>query len=271
MFFHMHAPVWNGMTIFRDYRGTSHPHNHSGKLFPIVDMHNNFKKHLCQGPHIMLSCLYYLTCPSLKVPAVPNDSELFDRLLKIVIPGFLETRYYHMTTHSTKCTFVIWNLNADQMIFSLFNRLLFWHIFPPLIILEKTRSHSHMKRLFQCKLFKLMLLNSGLPSNCWSRYIMLGKITQAPLLSLADPTGGSNSAACSVPRRWCLVSLGHTTSHSSSLYWCRMTVSRMGEACASTEWMLEQVHLFLQRWRTLRQHPMQREKNEGWEKKLGFA
>lgn len=252
MFFHRRAPVCSGATIFCDYRGTFHPHNHSGKMFPIVDMHNTFKKHLCQGSHIMLTFLYYLTCLSLKISAVPNDSELFDRRLKFVMPGFLETRYYHTTTHSTKCTFVIWNLNADQLIFSLFNRLLFWHIFPPPYHLgKKQESQSHEKTVFQCKLFKLTLMNGGLPSNCWSRYTVLDKITQAPLLSLADPKGGSNRAACSIPKRWCLLSLGHTTGHPSSLNWCRMTVSRMGEACASTEWVLEQVHLFLQRWRSL--------------------
>lgn len=164
------------------------------------------------------------------------------------MPGFLETRYYHTTTDSTKCAFVIWNLNADQLISSLFNRLLFWHIFPPPYhIGKKQESQSHEKTVFQCKLFKLTLLNSGLPPNYWSRYIMLDKITQAPLLSLADPKGGSKSAACSVPRRWCLLSLGHTTRHPSSLNWCRMTVSRMGEACVITEWVLEQVCLFLQK------------------------
>lgn len=131
LFFHMYAPAWDGVTIFCDYRGTSHPHNHSGKMFPVVDVHNTFKKHLCQGSHIMLHFLYYLICLSLKVSAVPNVSQLFDRRLKIVMPGFLEAQYYHMTTHSTKCAFAMWNLNAAQLIFSLFNRLLFWHIFPP--------------------------------------------------------------------------------------------------------------------------------------------
>lgn len=54
MFFHMHVPVRDGVTIFYDY-----PHNHSGKMFPVVDMHNTFKKHLCQGSHILLSILHY--------------------------------------------------------------------------------------------------------------------------------------------------------------------------------------------------------------------
>lgn len=102
--------------------------------------------------------------------------------------------------------------------------------------------------MFQCKLFKLMLLISGSPSDDWSRYTRADKITQASLLSLADPKGVLNCAACSVTREWCLLSLGHKTSHPSSLNWCRKTVSRFGPLVIV---LCECLSRFLQRWRTL--------------------
>lgn len=144
-----------------------------------------------------------------------------------------------MITQNTKCTLVIWNLNADWLVFSRFNRLLFWHIFPLPCDMKKNtpnqESQSHEKTVFQCKLFKLMLLNSGSLSNCWSRYIMSDKVTQTALLSLEDQRDGLNHAVCSVPRIWCLLSLGPNKSYPSSLSWCRITLSS------------EQVHWFLQR------------------------
>lgn len=97
-----------------------------------------------------------------------------------------------------------------------------------------TRNHGHMKRLY----FSASV-NSGSLSNYWRRCIISHKVTQAALLSLEDQRDGSNHAVCSVPRIWWLLSLGPTTSYPSSLNWCRMTLSS------------EQVHLFLQRWRTL--------------------
>lgn len=75
MFFHMHVSVWARVTNFHDYRCTSHPHNNSGRMFPIVDMHNIFMKHLCQGSHIMLIFLCNLIRLSLKVSAMPDNSE----------------------------------------------------------------------------------------------------------------------------------------------------------------------------------------------------
>lgn len=127
--------------------------------------------------------------------------------------------------------------------FSAFSTGCYFDIFFTTMLYEKKtpnqESRSHENTVFQCKLFKLMLLNSGSLSNCWSRYIMSDKVTETALLSLEDQRDGLSQATCSVPRIWWLLSPGPNTSYPSRLRWCRMTLSS------------EQLQLFLQRWRTL--------------------